>query len=182
MIFLVKKHLSELLKEHSFEIIKENASQIRFKNFISNIVIGIVIDDLRGNEFEVYVQYGGETYTLQDILIIDMNLVNEIATNFNSSQIAEKSILALKQLLQKENCALLTGTNSVFSLIKKYSLNRANAYNHDLETRQILNKAEVEWKNKDYESLIQTLNLFQQALPPLWKKKYEYAEKHIKKH
>ena len=84
-------------------------------------------------------------------------------------------------LLVKEHCdPVLRGDQSAFNLVEKSSFQESNAITQKYSIEPIKYKADIAWKQKDYESVVSLYGSIKKHLNDIEKKRIDYARRQNK--
>lgn len=121
-----------------------------------------------------------QNYTIGELLTLikDINL-SPIYTfgNLTQTEITEKNVSWFALILQKYGAEYLKGNPAAFEKLEESREKASKDYTQKIMNKHIRQKAEVAWKQKDYDAVIKSYKSIEEFLSLAEKKKLEYAER-----
>ena len=176
----VNKYFLFLKSTYNFKVLTINDSYIRFES--ARVFINIQIDS--GRTFEISITLGElskkyenseRAFGLDEIL--RMQKVNEntyiLATSIDA---IDSSAERLSFLLQKHCKEFLKGSELEFMRLSKYRDSQCTAYEERVYLEQKRKEAELAWKNKNFQSVVDAYLSIENHLSPAEVKKLSYSK------
>lgn len=121
-----------------------------------------------------------QNYTIGELLALKNDFDLSPGYTFEKStqiEIVEENVSWFASLLQKYGVEYLKGNSAFFQKLKENRERMSSEYTQEIINKQIRQKAEVAWKQKDYDTVSRNYKSIEKFLSPAEKKKLEYAKR-----
>jgi hypothetical protein len=174
-----------LIKDYDFKYIKIESTFVRYEsNFIfvnvyhgaSSYELGVEIGKL-----ENYLPIREDWYSIGEIMDL-MGVRKNLGFTFFQASSKEQVHILVRQLaayVKKYAKPILDGHYEIFDKLEILRKNKSDAYIREAELRNIRERADIAWKQKDYAKFIELYNQVKDGLTSIEGKNLDYARKKL---